>query len=205
MIILRLIPIVCQIWSCQLWLIEMKNMVIQILLSVWYFQKIKKCMPKISLYWWIFDPPSNDTFNTPYLQIICILVNKLCSMTKVITICAQLLRLWFLRSFNVIWERDTFFEIRNHLTIPTLFSTYPKTISRRNELWVVGVSIVARCDLLGPYRSFWYFCEMMGISLPHHLSPTVLSRCPRAGGGLVREILLGFLMRERCKWGDSNR
>jgi hypothetical protein len=27
----------------------------------------------------------------------------------------------------------------------------------------------------------------------------VLSRCPWAGGGLVREILLGFLMRERCK------
>jgi hypothetical protein len=33
----------------------------------------------------------------------------------------------------------------------------------------------------------------------------VLSRCPQAGGDLVWEILPGFLMRERCKWGDSNR
>ncbi len=33
----------------------------------------------------------------------------------------------------------------------------------------------------------------------------VLSRCPRADGSLVREILLGFLMRERVKWGDSNQ
>ena len=33
----------------------------------------------------------------------------------------------------------------------------------------------------------------------------VLSRCPQAGGSLVREILLGFPMRERCKWGDSNQ
>ncbi len=41
--------------------------------------------------------------------------------------------------------------------------------------------------------------------LPWRGKDDVLSRCPRAGGGLVREILLGFLMRERCKWGDGNR
>jgi hypothetical protein len=44
-----------------------------------------------------------------------------------------------------------------------------------------------------PTKGFECYCD------------AVLRRCPRAGGGLVREILLGFLMRERCKWGDSNR
>ena len=46
-------------------------------------------------------------------------------------------------------------------TIPTSFSTHQKIISQRDELWFVGFFILTRCDLLGPYGNFSYFCEVL--------------------------------------------
>jgi len=60
------------------------------------------------------------------------------SLVNKISIGAQSLRSWFLRSFNVIWKLDTFFKITNCQTIPMFFSTERKTIYQRDELWFVG-------------------------------------------------------------------
>ena len=50
---------------------------------------------------------------------------------------------------------QSFFEIRNHLTIPMWYSTYWKTISRHNQLWFVGVLIMTRCDFFS-----WRNCRL---------------------------------------------
>ena len=70
------------------------------------------------------------------------------SLINEISIRVQSLRSWFLRSINVIWKLEPFFEIMNRQPIPTWFSTERKTISRCDEMWFVGVSIVTSCDLL---------------------------------------------------------
>ena len=81
------------------------------------------------------------------------------SLVNEISIRAKALRSWFLRSFNVICKLDNFFEITNHLVIPTKFSTKQKTVSRRDKLWFIGVSNVTSCDLLANIGNFHAFAK----------------------------------------------
>ena len=81
------------------------------------------------------------------------------SLLNGISLRAQLLRLWFLRSFNVKWKLDPFIEIRNLKTIPMCFSMTAKTTSQRDVLWLMGVSIMTRWDLMGPCFFFHTFAK----------------------------------------------
>jgi hypothetical protein len=100
------------------------------------------------------------------------------SLVNEIFICAKALRSWFLRSFNVICKLDTFFEITNHRVIPTFFSTKQKTISQRDKLWFVGVSIVTSCDLLANIGNF------------HAFAKCIVHRCVHYVGTLQRFLWL---------------
>ena len=65
------------------------------------------------------------------------------------------------------WDHDfngvlMWFEIKNRLTIPTYFSTKQKTISRRDELWYVGVSSWRHVFVRG-----WLYARRMNLYISH--------------------------------------